>query len=324
MAFIRAIFLLLIFHIAQINAYAAFQDIIPANPKRRIAPTYPASCKVKNEENSSEHKVTLTYDITTAGEVENIRITSPSDPCFNDNAIAAASRWTFTPRTEQGKRTKQEATETTITFKLDDETKINEYDAQPIYRVPPKYPDFCQRLAGLEEYVVLEFDVSTKGKPEKPRVLETSKSCFNRSAINALTKWKYDPKTVDGVPVVRKNIVTRITFLLSTRPSYDIRKSFLGQIKKARSKTRAKKYNKAQAAFDKIEEKYKKDMSPAERALFHQMRGSLRLSTQDYPGALDDLRLAQRGSLLSDKTHIAIGETIKKLELSLGLRPGAQ
>jgi len=234
----------------------------------------------------------------------------------------------FNPRTINGKKVIQKGTETTVTFKYNSVSEVKEYDAQPIYRVPPEYPEGCARRARSEEYVILEFDVSAKGTPENIKIIESTRKCFHKSAIAAVEKWKYDPKTVDGLTVVRPNVITRITYLLkktgTSRSPRDLRSGFVQKIKSVSRLLNANKLDKAEEKLDDITNKYGDDFSPAERALFHQMRGALRLSRKDYTGALDDLRIAQKGRYLDEKTTIAIGEMIDNLEKALGIRPAVK
>ena len=70
-------------------------------------------------------------------------------------------------------------------------------------------------------YVKLSFDIDESGNPINIKILDASpKQVFDRSAIKALTKWKYKPKFVDGVAVVQKDLEVRLDFKLD-EPSDD-------------------------------------------------------------------------------------------------------
>lgn len=88
-------------------------------------------------------------------------------------------------------------------------------DAQPLVRIPPQYPDRCQGRASNEEFVVLQFDVDPSGQPQNIRVIDSSSSCFNRSATRSVERWKYQPKIESNEPKWRRDVVTRVTFLLA-------------------------------------------------------------------------------------------------------------
>jgi len=90
---------------------------------------------------------------------------------------------------------------------------IAEGDYLPIVRVAPVYP--ARALSrGLEGFVDLEFTVTTAGTVKDPLVLQSTSKLFERAAIQAVLKFKYKPRVVDGVPVEVPGVKTRISFML--------------------------------------------------------------------------------------------------------------
>ena len=87
-------------------------------------------------------------------------------------------------------------------------------DAQPLVRIPPQYPQRCMARANNREAVSVEFDVTPEGQVINPRVLETTNSCFNRAAMRAVERWRYNPKIVDSVAEPRLGVRTVIEFQL--------------------------------------------------------------------------------------------------------------
>jgi protein TonB len=88
---------------------------------------------------------------------------------------------------------------------------IAEGDYLPIVRVAPVYP--ARALSrGLEGYVDLSFTVTTAGTVRDPVVLFSTSSLFERAATRAVTKFKYKPRVVDGIPVDVPGVKTRISF----------------------------------------------------------------------------------------------------------------
>ncbi len=85
--------------------------------------------------------------------------------------------------------------------------------AQPLTRIPPRFPAKCLETMEEREDVTLIFDVSKEGKPIKIQVLESTNSCFNKAAINAVKEWTYQPKITDGKPDQYRGVVSRISFL---------------------------------------------------------------------------------------------------------------
>jgi TonB family protein len=73
-------------------------------------------------------------------------------------------------------------------------------EAKLIRRVNPDYPS-AARKDGLEGSVDLAVTVSTEGVVEDISVVQgTPPGMFEKSALAAVRKWKYDPRFVDGLP----------------------------------------------------------------------------------------------------------------------------
>ena len=88
-------------------------------------------------------------------------------------------------------------------------------DVVPIVRVSPQYPLRASER-GIEGWVEVEFTISKLGTVKDPRVLNSHpSSIFDRSALKAIRKWKYNPKIEDGEPVERPGIKVRLKFDLS-------------------------------------------------------------------------------------------------------------
>jgi protein TonB len=82
----------------------------------------------------------------------------------------------------------------------------------PIVRVEPVYP---QRALdrGIEGWVEVEFTVTEVGGVSEPTILGSRPSgVFDRAALRAIERWKYEPKVVDGQPVPRPGMRNRFLF----------------------------------------------------------------------------------------------------------------
>lgn len=87
-------------------------------------------------------------------------------------------------------------------------------DETPIVRVAPQYPTRALD-SGTEGWVIVQFDIMKSGQvdPDSVVVVDSHpRRVFDRSAINAVKKWKYRPKTVNGEPVRREGIQVQLTF----------------------------------------------------------------------------------------------------------------
>lgn len=73
-------------------------------------------------------------------------------------------------------------------------------EAKLIRRVNPDYPSAAKK-DGIAGSVDLEVTVSAQGVVENVSVIQaTPPDMFDKSAVAAVRKWKYDPRFVDGLP----------------------------------------------------------------------------------------------------------------------------
>jgi protein TonB len=88
-------------------------------------------------------------------------------------------------------------------------------DVIPVVRVSPQYPLRASER-GIEGWVEVEFTISKLGTVKDPRVFNSHpSSIFDRAALKAIRKWKYNPKIEDGEPVERPGVKVRLKFDLS-------------------------------------------------------------------------------------------------------------
>lgn len=74
----------------------------------------------------------------------------------------------------------------------------------PTSRIPPVYP-LRARRKGIEGWVRVGFEVEKDGSISNLHVLEaTPPGYFEKSVINCVSRWRYKPGTVEGVPVKAK------------------------------------------------------------------------------------------------------------------------
>ena len=78
---------------------------------------------------------------------------------------------------------------------------------------PPSYPEIALRT-GRAGWVDVEFVVDRDGVPREPRVAEAEPpGTFERSALNAVAAYRYEPFTLDGV-VYERLVRLRMRFAL--------------------------------------------------------------------------------------------------------------
>lgn len=83
-------------------------------------------------------------------------------------------------------------------------------EARPVEKIDPVYPQRCETAANPRESVEVAFNVTGRGVVSGARVAASSNPCFNEAALNALRRWTFEPRTIEG----------------KARPAYDLRYTF--------------------------------------------------------------------------------------------------
>jgi len=85
----------------------------------------------------------------------------------------------------------------------------------PLVRVQPIYPRRALEQ-GVEGWVILQFTVTEAGTVEDAVVVDAEpKNFFDRSALNAIKKYKYKPTVVDGQARATPGVQFRMVFELT-------------------------------------------------------------------------------------------------------------
>jgi protein TonB len=83
-----------------------------------------------------------------------------------------------------------------------------ESEVVPLNEVRPEYPDYAIRR-GIEGHVKLAFTITRGGSVENIRVLEAEpSSVFEREARRAAARWRFAPRTENGLAVSREAVKT--------------------------------------------------------------------------------------------------------------------
>jgi protein TonB len=90
-------------------------------------------------------------------------------------------------------------------------------DARVLRQIDPEYPRDAMR-EGVEGSIELRFTVKADGKVADIEVVTANPpQTFDRAAISALRRWRYEPRREDGVAVDSRTRV-RLEFKLTDRP----------------------------------------------------------------------------------------------------------
>ena len=89
---------------------------------------------------------------------------------------------------------------------------VSDRDAQPLVRIPPQMPIRFISFTEHSGYCHVKFNVSPSGQPFDVTTTFCTDSSLKRPTIISVQKWKYNPKIVNGKPVARDGVESRITF----------------------------------------------------------------------------------------------------------------
>jgi len=83
--------------------------------------------------------------------------------------------------------------------------------AYPKFRVQQQYPRRAQER-GIDGWVVVRFTITKTGGVKDPIVVEASSSIFERSALKAVSQYKYEPLVINGEPQESPNQHIRLVY----------------------------------------------------------------------------------------------------------------
>lgn len=77
-------------------------------------------------------------------------------------------------------------------------------EAIPLVRIPPRYPMAAKRRK-LSGKVIVEFTINEQGLVEEPVIVSANPPrIFDNVVLQAILRWKFKPKIVNGTAVKRK------------------------------------------------------------------------------------------------------------------------
>ena len=181
-------------------------------PLVKVRPEYPQRAL----ERGIEGYVVLSFTVTETGSVENPEVVVSNPPgVFDQSAIQAARKFKYKAKILDGRPVAVQDVLHRISYEFDDQsTRAIEEEYLPLVKVRPEYPQRALER-GIEGYVVLSFTVTETGSVESPVVVDGSPpGIFERSAMQAVKKFRYEPKTLDGHPVSVSQVTYRLDFKL--------------------------------------------------------------------------------------------------------------
>lgn len=92
--------------------------------------------------------------------------------------------------------------------------RINDGPLVAIVRVQPAYPAAAE-TRGLEGWVLVEFDVRADGGVANAFVVESSSQIFEKASLDAVYRFRFKPRVVDGVPQLTAGLQNLFRFEFS-------------------------------------------------------------------------------------------------------------
>ena len=199
-----------------------------ALPFVKVAPIYPEEAV----QEKIEGHVLLEFVVTETGGVRDAVVVDSNPPgVFDQAALDAVGKFKYKPEVVDGKPVAMPGVRNRFSFEFEDEAATSKSptvvqdEAQPIIvvqdetlpiiKVAPIYPDRAIREC-IEGHVLLEFVVTESGAVRDPVVLEAEPpGVFDQAALDAVGKFKYKPKVVDGDAVEVTGVRNRFNFEIS-------------------------------------------------------------------------------------------------------------
>ena len=92
--------------------------------------------------------------------------------------------------------------------------QLLENEVIDIIKIGPAYP-FIALTQGIEGYVIVEYGVTAYGTTSDSRIIEARPdNIFNQSSIDAVAKFKFKPRVVNGTPVETRGLRNKFVFEL--------------------------------------------------------------------------------------------------------------
>jgi TonB family protein len=84
----------------------------------------------------------------------------------------------------------------------------------PVFRLEPEYPPTAARKRE-EGFAMLEFTVDASGFVVDPKVIESSDPIFEKPSLDAIKKFRFAPRFVDGKPVAVPGVRNKIVYQIA-------------------------------------------------------------------------------------------------------------
>lgn len=108
--------------------------------------------------------------------------------------------WSFSAARRAGRPVAQDVRVPFIVIPFDVTLGKDRTPPRVVSQVAPEYP-LSMRQTHMRGQVVVQFTVDIEGRVTKPFVLQSMNPAFDAPALEAVSRWRFEPGRVDGVPV---------------------------------------------------------------------------------------------------------------------------
>lgn len=93
--------------------------------------------------------------------------------------------------------------------------------AQLVSGPGPVYPP-AAKAAGIEGGVTVVYDIEVDGRVSNLSVVSSEpEGVFDQAALAAVSRWKFNPRKIDGEPKASRRKQSTVTFKLAGADAYD-------------------------------------------------------------------------------------------------------
>ncbi len=186
---------------------------------RIVAPVYPVRAQQRGV--TGWNLVNFSVDVDGNVDVDSISIVD-SEPSgiFDQASILAAAEFKFRPAIIDGVTARVDSLQYVLIYTLETPRPAFPYsnprnrDYLPLNYITPEYP-LAAREEEIEGHVLVEFTVTTQGRPRGIVILDRSPSdIFNVSAVNAAERFRFEPRIMNGEPVEAEGAQYQFVFEL--------------------------------------------------------------------------------------------------------------
>ena len=208
-------------HAKQADLPEEFRYDVAPKPRGMVLPVYPYELLRENVKGDA----TVSFVISETGKIIRSGLVKASRPEFGAATLAMIEQWEFEPALKAGRPTRSrfgfeqefslsdggivpEKVKDLLTLERKSPDRIVsagklDMRLKPVVMIPPVFPRSLGAEIAKGEAMV-EVLIDEEGQPRLPRIVSASDPAFGWAALQAVARWRFDPPTLKGLPVVTR------------------------------------------------------------------------------------------------------------------------